>query len=191
MSMATKVHTNDVRPRTPFKLRSNLIPKGDQPQAIKELLEGLEAGRKHQTLLGVTGSGKTFTIANVVAQYGRPVLVISHNKTLAAQLYGELKAFFPEKVFQLPRGKIRASYSGGDHHLGGGSIRRRGEGLSSPSTGGNHGGDQLAISYAQPVSILGRCPSSRPAAIRKGNPSEGNFFRGEGLQVRAHIQPRG
>ncbi|TET93923.1 MAG: excinuclease ABC subunit UvrB [Candidatus Zixiibacteriota bacterium] len=98
--MATKVRTNDVRPRTPFKLRSNLIPKGDQPQAIKELLEGLEAGRKHQTLLGVTGSGKTFTIANVVAQYGRPVLVISHNKTLAAQLYGELKAFFPENAVE-------------------------------------------------------------------------------------------
>ncbi len=100
MRMATKVHTNDVRPRTPFKLRSDLIPKGDQPQAIKELLEGLEAGRKHQTLLGVTGSGKTFTIANVVAQYGRPVLVISHNKTLAAQLYGELKAFFPENAVE-------------------------------------------------------------------------------------------
>lgn len=100
MRMATRVHTNDVRPRTPFKLRSNLIPKGDQPQAIKELLEGLEAGRKHQTLLGVTGSGKTFTIANVVAQYGRPVLVMSHNKTLAAQLYGELKAFFPENAVE-------------------------------------------------------------------------------------------
>jgi len=100
MRMATRVHTNDVRPRTPFKLRSNMIPKGDQPQAIKELLEGLEAGRKHQTLLGVTGSGKTFTVANVIAQYGRPVLVISHNKTLAAQLYGELKAFFPENAVE-------------------------------------------------------------------------------------------
>jgi len=100
MSMATEVPTNDVRPRAPFKLRSNLTPKGDQPQAIKELLEGLEAGRKHQTLLGVTGSGKTFTIANVVAQYGQPVLVISHNKTLAAQLYGELKAFFPENAVE-------------------------------------------------------------------------------------------
>ena len=100
MSMATKVRTNDIRPRAPFKLRSNLTPKGDQPQAIKELVEGLEAGRKHQTLLGVTGSGKTFTIANVVAQYGRPVLVISHNKTLAAQLYGELKAFFPENAVE-------------------------------------------------------------------------------------------
>lgn len=100
MSMATKVRTNDIRPRAPFKLRSNLTPKGDQPQAIKELVEGLEAGRKHQTLLGVTGSGKTFTIANVVAQYGRPVLVMSHNKTLAAQLYGELKAFFPENAVE-------------------------------------------------------------------------------------------
>jgi len=100
MRMATRVHTNDVRPRAPFKLRSDLTPKGDQPQAIRELLEGLVAGRKHQTLLGVTGSGKTFTIANVVAHYGRPVLVISHNKTLAAQLYGELKAFFPENAVE-------------------------------------------------------------------------------------------
>jgi excinuclease ABC subunit B len=77
-----------------------MTPKGDQPQAIKELLEGLEAGQKHQTLLGVTGSGKTFTIANVIARYGRPTLVISHNKTLAAQLYGELKAFFPENAVE-------------------------------------------------------------------------------------------
>jgi excinuclease ABC subunit B len=100
MSMVTKVRTNDIRSRAPFKLRSDLIPKGDQPQAIKELLEGLKEGRKHQTLLGVTGSGKTFTIANVIAQYGRPVLVISHNKTLAAQLYGELKAFFPENAVE-------------------------------------------------------------------------------------------
>jgi len=98
--MAVEVHSKDIRPRAPFKLRSNLTPKGDQPQAIKELLEGLEAGRKHQTLLGVTGSGKTFTIANVIAQYGRPVLVISHNKTLAAQLYGELTAFFPENAVE-------------------------------------------------------------------------------------------
>ncbi len=100
MKMATKARTDNVRPRAPFKLRSDLTPKGDQPQAIKELVEGLESGRKHQTLLGVTGSGKTFTIANVVAQYGRPVLVISHNKTLAAQLYGELKAFFPENAVE-------------------------------------------------------------------------------------------
>lgn len=98
--MVAKVHSKNIRPWAPFKLRSNLTPKGDQPQAINELLEGLEAGRKHQTLLGVTGSGKTFTIANVIAQYGRPVLVISHNKTLAAQLYGELTAFFPENAVE-------------------------------------------------------------------------------------------
>ncbi|MEE9613210.1 MAG: excinuclease ABC subunit UvrB, partial [Desulfatiglandales bacterium] len=98
--MAIKVHTKNTRPRASFKLRSNLTPKGDQPQAIQELLEGLKAGRKHQTLLGVTGSGKTFTIANVIAQYGQPTLVISHNKTLAAQLYGELKAFFPENAVE-------------------------------------------------------------------------------------------
>ena len=87
-------------PGQDFQLQSSYEPKGDQPQAIEELLEGLKSGQKHQTLLGVTGSGKTFTIANVVAQYGRPTLVISHNKTLAAQLYGELKAFFPNNAVE-------------------------------------------------------------------------------------------
>jgi len=83
-----------------FKLHSSFSPKGDQPQAIEELLDGLHRGAKHQTLLGVTGSGKTFTIANVIAAAGRPALVISHNETLAAQLYGELKAFFPENAVE-------------------------------------------------------------------------------------------
>ena len=79
----------------PFQLHSPYAPSGDQPEAIDELIAGLRAGDRHQTLLGVTGSGKTFTIANVIAQWGRPTLVISHNKTLAAQLYGEFKTFFP------------------------------------------------------------------------------------------------
>ena len=83
-----------------YELHSTFPPKGDQPEAITQLLAGLEQGQKHQTLLGVTGSGKTFTIANVIAQYGRPALVISHNKTLAAQLYGELKAFFPKNAVE-------------------------------------------------------------------------------------------
>ena len=83
-----------------FQLRANMSPKGDQPEAIKQLTEGLVEGRKHQTLLGVTGSGKTFTIANVIAQIGRPTLVISHNKTLAAQLYGELRTFFPDNAVE-------------------------------------------------------------------------------------------
>ena len=83
-----------------FQLVSKYQPKGDQPEAIKQLLEGLKSGKKHQTLLGVTGSGKTFTIANVIAQSGRPALVMSHNKTLAAQLYGELKAFFPNNAVE-------------------------------------------------------------------------------------------
>ncbi|MBN1212188.1 MAG: excinuclease ABC subunit UvrB [candidate division Zixibacteria bacterium] len=83
-----------------FELTAGFPPRGDQPQAIEELLAGLNSGRKHQTLLGVTGSGKTFTIANVIAKYNRPVLVISHNKTLAAQLYGELKAFFPRNAVE-------------------------------------------------------------------------------------------
>ncbi len=83
-----------------FELHSSFTPKGDQPQAIRELCDGLASEQKYQTLLGVTGSGKTFTIANVVAQVNRPTLVISHNKTLAAQLYGELKAFFPKNAVE-------------------------------------------------------------------------------------------
>jgi len=78
-----------------FKLRSGFEPRGDQPEAIQRLLEGLGANKKCQTLMGVTGSGKTFTMANVIARYGRPALVISHNKTLAAQLYQEFKELFP------------------------------------------------------------------------------------------------
>lgn len=83
-----------------FKLTSEYSPTGDQPTAIKQLTSGLLSGEQHQTLLGVTGSGKTFTIANVVAEVNRPTLVLSHNKTLAAQLYGEFKHFFPENAVE-------------------------------------------------------------------------------------------
>ncbi|MBO5799622.1 MAG: excinuclease ABC subunit UvrB [Paludibacteraceae bacterium] len=83
-----------------FKLSSEYLPTGDQPQAIKELVDGVNAGVPFQTLLGVTGSGKTFTIANMVEQIQRPTLVLSHNKTLAAQLYGEFKSFFPENAVE-------------------------------------------------------------------------------------------
>ena len=83
-----------------FQLVSDYSPAGDQPEAIRQLVEGLRAGQKGQTLLGVTGSGKTFTIANVIAQMGRPALVLSHNKTLAAQLYQEFKAFFPHNAVE-------------------------------------------------------------------------------------------
>ncbi|RKX50560.1 MAG: excinuclease ABC subunit B, partial [Thermotogae bacterium] len=79
-----------------FKLVSEFEPTGDQPQAIEKLVEGIEKGYRFQTLLGVTGSGKTFTMANVIAKVNRPTLVISPNKTLAAQLYHEFKTFFPE-----------------------------------------------------------------------------------------------
>lgn len=82
----------------PFKIHSNFKPTGDQPQAIKKLIEGLGKGFKHQTLLGVTGSGKTFTMANIIEKLQRPTLIISHNKTLAAQLYGEFKQFFPNNA---------------------------------------------------------------------------------------------
>lgn len=81
-----------------FKLTSEYAPTGDQPEAIKQLVEGVQAGELYQTLLGVTGSGKTFTMANVIAETQRPTLILSHNKTLAAQLYGEFKQFFPENA---------------------------------------------------------------------------------------------
>jgi excinuclease ABC subunit B len=84
----------------PFRLQADYQPTGDQPQAIEALVRSLEAGHRHQTLLGVTGSGKTFTMANVIARLGRPALVISHNKTLAAQLYSEFKNFFPENAVE-------------------------------------------------------------------------------------------
>lgn len=83
-----------------FELVSQYKPAGDQPQAISKLVEGLEAGLAHQTLLGVTGSGKTFTMANVIARVDRPTLIMAHNKTLAAQLYGEMKEFFPNNAVE-------------------------------------------------------------------------------------------
>src|SRR5438876_10349038 len=79
-----------------FQLESNYKPRSDQCQAIEKLIKSIEAGNRHQTLLGVTGSGKTFTIAKVIQHLDRPTLVISHNKTLAAQLYSESKQFFPQ-----------------------------------------------------------------------------------------------
>jgi excinuclease ABC subunit B len=84
----------------PFQLESNYTPRGDQRQAIAKLLKSVEASNRHQTLLGVTGSGKTFTIANVIQELDRPTLVISHNKTLAAQLYSEFKQFFPRNAVE-------------------------------------------------------------------------------------------
>ncbi len=83
-----------------FKLTSNFKPTGDQPEAIRQLVEGLNEGQAHQTLLGVTGSGKTFTMANVIQEVQRPTLILSHNKTLVAQLYGEFKQFFPENAVE-------------------------------------------------------------------------------------------
>ena len=83
-----------------FKLVSQYAPTGDQPQAIEKLVKGFEEGNQFETLLGVTGSGKTFTMANVIAALNKPTLIISHNKTLAGQLYGEMKEFFPENAVE-------------------------------------------------------------------------------------------
>ncbi|HLF33268.1 MAG TPA: DEAD/DEAH box helicase family protein, partial [Cyclobacteriaceae bacterium] len=83
-----------------FKLTSDYEPTGDQPDAIQQLVNGINSGEQCQTLLGVTGSGKTFTIANVIEKVNKPTLILSHNKTLAAQLYGEFKQFFPENAVE-------------------------------------------------------------------------------------------
>ena len=83
-----------------FKLVSDFEPTGDQPKAITQLVNGIKNQEKSQVLLGVTGSGKTFTMANVISQLNRPTLILSHNKTLAAQLYGELKQFFPHNAIE-------------------------------------------------------------------------------------------
>ncbi len=83
-----------------FKLNAPFSPTGDQPQAINTLVEGFESGKKHQTLMGVTGSGKTFTMANIIAKLNKPTIVLAHNKTLAAQLFGEFKEFFPENCVE-------------------------------------------------------------------------------------------
>ena len=81
-----------------FKLHAPYEPAGDQPQAIEKLVNGIKQGVKNQVLLGATGTGKTFTMANVIAQVNKPTLVLAHNKTLAGQLYSELKEFFPENL---------------------------------------------------------------------------------------------
>ena len=90
-----------------FKLVSEYAPTGDQPRAIEELVKGFKEGNQFETLLGVTGSGKTFTMANVIAQLNKPTLVLAHNKTLAAQLYGEMKEFFPENAVEYFRSEER------------------------------------------------------------------------------------
>ena len=83
-----------------FKLHSDYTMMGDQPEAVNRLAAGIAEGRKYQTLMGVTGSGKTFTMANLIQEVQKPTLVISHNKTLAAQLHGEFKEFFPENAVE-------------------------------------------------------------------------------------------
>ena len=87
-------------PNSPFELFQPYAPAGDQPQAIAKLIEGVNDGEVFQTLLGVTGSGKTFTMANVIAQLGRPAIVFAPNKTLAAQLYSEFREFFPKNAVE-------------------------------------------------------------------------------------------
>ena len=87
-------------PNSPFKLHQQFEPAGDQPEAIAKLIEGVQDGLAYQTLLGVTGSGKTYTMAQVIAHEGRPALIIAPNKTLAAQLYSEMREFFPENAVE-------------------------------------------------------------------------------------------
>jgi len=98
-----------------FKVESKFKPTGDQPQAIKELVHGINEGVTHQTLLGVTGSGKTFTVANVIEQVQKPTLVLAHNKTLAAQLYSEFKQFFSQQRSRILRFLLRLLPTRGLH----------------------------------------------------------------------------
>ena len=95
-----------------FELVSQYKPTGDQPQAIEDLVKGFKEGNQCQTLLGVTGSGKTFTMANVIQQLNKPTLIIAHNKTLAAQLYGEFKEFFPNNAVEYFVSSMRKSQNG-------------------------------------------------------------------------------
>ena len=95
--MSTQIITY---PNSPFELHQPFAPAGDQPTAIASLVEGINDGLSFQTLLGVTGSGKTYTMANVIAQTGRPALVLAPNKTLAAQLYSEMREFFPNNAVE-------------------------------------------------------------------------------------------
>ena len=100
---------NQKFPNSPFELHQPFMPAGDQPKAIEQLTHGIDAGEKFQTLLGVTGSGKTYTIANVIAKTGRPAIVMAPNKTLAAQLYSEFREFFPNNAvfaFIFPFGRV-------------------------------------------------------------------------------------
>src|ERR687890_495224 len=97
---SSQPHLGDLPPMPDFKIVADIRPTGDQPAAIDAIVEGLNAGERHQTLLGVTGSGKTFTMANIVHEVNRPTLVLAHNKTLAAQLYSEFKEFFPRNAVE-------------------------------------------------------------------------------------------
>ena len=100
LNLCCIINRTNVRGECMFKLVSNYQPTGDQPQAIEKLVKGIENGYKEQTLLGVTGSGKTFTMANIIAKLNRPTLVLAHNKTLAGQLCSEFKEFFPENAVE-------------------------------------------------------------------------------------------
>ena len=99
-SVSLPVHESSPQSVHDFKLHAPYEPTGDQPQAIDKLVAGFKEGNQFQTLVGVTGSGKTFTMANIIQKLQKPTLIISHNKTLAAQLYGEMKEFFPENAVE-------------------------------------------------------------------------------------------
>ena len=97
---AVEMQKTGTEPTIPFRIDTDFTPTGDQPKAIKQLVEGVQDGLTDQVLLGVTGSGKTFTMAHVIQEMQRPALILAPNKTLAAQLYGELKSFFPDNAVE-------------------------------------------------------------------------------------------
>ena len=165
-SAASRRHHDRSATADPVQLKGDYKPAGDQPAAIAKLVDGIESGLAHQTLLGVTGSGKTFTIANVIQKIQRPTLVLAHNKTLAAQLYGEFKEFFPRQrggVFRLvlrllPARSVRAVLG---HVYREGLVDQRAHRADALV------GDQGAAGAARMRSSSRRCRRSTASAIRR------------------------
>ena len=169
----------------PFRLQSPFAPAGDQPRAITELAAGLKRGDRYQTLLGVTGSGKTMTMANVIQQWAKPTLVLSHNKTLAAQLYGELKSFFPHNAVEYfisyydyyqPEAYVPSS----DTYIEKDAQHQRGH---RPAAAARHVVTDGARRRRHRVDGLGHLRTRRSGGLSRAN---GDLARGQQIAARRH-----
>ena len=164
----------------PFELVSPFSPRGDQPRAIDELAAGLAHGAKYQTLLGATGTGKTLTMAHVIARHGRPALVMSHNKTLAAQLYGELKQFFPQERRRVLHLLLRLLPARGVRPLDG-HLHREGLARSTRTSSGCACGPPRRLMERDDViivsSVSGHLRAGRPAGVPRSRCSRWRWGR--------------